>query len=862
VGAKASIDGVITLVDRGVARAVIIIPGNPSKGEVIAANELKKYFRKSTGGLVEILSDNFNDNVSDVENAYTASEIQFHIGKTQQILEYIKSEHIKLETNEEFIIRSFGNKIFLLGGSDLGTRFAAYYFLEHYLGIKWFMPTELFEYVPKHRTFSVDFPINVYQKPAFEPRVYYCVDLGENYGYAGERDSQYGCDIWATRNYLTVDGNGKWYDFSHNLKKIIVPSKYGKEHPEYFPFLNGKRRVPTNDHDEHWQPCLSNPNVVSISIQEARNYFDRNPAKDTFSLGMNDSDIWCECSECKAMDTHPRFFRGFEVMSERYFAFVNSVAREVAKTHPGKWIGTIAYINTERPPEGIILEPNVKVYITQDSSQYYDEDFRQEDYKTINEWLDVCKAVCKYDYYSLGWILPKYHPGLIQSDLKNSKELGLKSYYIEDVPSWGQSGPLYYIGTRLMWDPEADYLQLEKEFCEKLFAEAAEPMQKYFSILRKGWLKSRKGIWFEGYNNVIDQIAVYNIEEANQCGNLLAEAKGMVRDQITMERLKIFEDAGLLFKMYMQEQEMIDRIQKAEIKTDEDLQRLISWVVMLGTLKEQREQHISEIKDQSGLLGRRLNVQLDLGKTPRWDPLVDTIISKATSLIVKYLTENTLGSEIALSSLINDYPSTKLAETAKDLLAIQNNSLGNLIKNPSFERHVDPVNKVQDDSQIPSDWVVSNKLPIGWSTWFAAIDSSTQEPKFIWDDNVAKTGESSLRIKGASVSSCYIYRYPIKQNFKYWVSCSVRTNAKDRDRIRLAVRWQDSKGAWTQDKFDISVPITVTDASDEWVDLINAFIPPPNAAFAVFLLSASGLKEDESVWFDDLAFYELYDTSK
>jgi len=43
--------------------------------------------------------------------------------------------------------------------------------------------------------------------------------------------------------------------------------------------------------------------------------------------------------------------------------YANAVARELAKTHPGKYVSFYAYLHTVEPPMDMTLEPNVIVVL-------------------------------------------------------------------------------------------------------------------------------------------------------------------------------------------------------------------------------------------------------------------------------------------------------------------------------------------------------------------------------------------------------------------------------------------------------------------------------------------------------------------
>lgn len=83
-----------------------------------------------------------------------------------------------------------------------------------------------------------------------------------------------------------------------------------------------------------------------------------------------------------------RWFRGRPDLSNLVFEFTNRVAAEVARTHPDKYVGALAYYWCENAPD-FPLHPNVIPFLTADRSQGYDEAFRAEELTLQRRWASV-----------------------------------------------------------------------------------------------------------------------------------------------------------------------------------------------------------------------------------------------------------------------------------------------------------------------------------------------------------------------------------------------------------------------------------------------------------------------------------------
>lgn len=812
----------VCLIGDGKANVVIVLPKKVTLTEQLAANEITDYFYRSTGVSINIYKET---------DSIPSSLVQIHVGRTNNC-----NLDLKLPVDvlpDEIFIKSNANRIYLVGGGDLGTRFAAYEFLKIFLGIRWFIPTELFEYVPRQKTVSTKMPIDIHKKPAFELRVFGYIWSGENCSYVGKKDAQYGCDLWATRNMLTVDSKGRPFDFSHNLFGIVPPEKYGESHPEYYPLVKGKRVVPTGP--VGWQPCTSNPDLVRLSIEAAKDFFTNNPEKDTFSLGINDGGDWCECDACRAMDLTEREFRGRIIRSERYYAYVNQVAKELRKTHPNKYLGTIAYLEVELPPEGFKLEPNVKVYITQDTSQYYDPEYREEDYRMLEKWSKCASYVGKYDYYGL-WVLPRYYPNLVQNDLCESKALGVRAYYTEDVPKWLNEGPFLYVASKLMWDPKLNANELIDEFCEKMFGKAAEPMKRYFKILEDTWKKPRKGKWFEGLADILAEANLYDMDIIRQFEECIELALLQANDELAKERISFFAK-GLQFTKHYVESNEIMKIKPQKVESEVQIKDILNMAQQLESLNNKRRIFERELLQQKGLAGGTLRWVIDDLGFASWEPYVDVGINNLFEPISNFYLQKPKNEQVNFwQAIIADYSGSKIADYAQVQLirALGEENLINMVNNASFEEG-----------------------DLYWDTWTAGVG------KFSIDKNVHRTGSASAQLKGMKNGGCFIQGIPIEKGKLYWFRGFMKTDSQNKKGTYIRIRWKDSRGNWTQEGKDVFIRPDYQKNMNEWQELSTFFTPPAGVQYAVILLLGEGHESEEvSSWFEDIVMYEIGDSSQ
>src|SRR5690606_24640097 len=147
-----------------------------------------------------------------------------------------------------------------------------------------------------------------------------------------------------------VDGMWTWHNravwresHGHNLLNIFPPKDYAETHPEFYPFLKGKRYIPKQG-TWNWQPNFSAPDIVDEGVKQVEKYFQEHPDATSYSLAMNDSSgTFDQSPESLARRNGKKNSQGKEDVSDDYFLWANAVASKVLLQYPDKWFGTLAY---------------------------------------------------------------------------------------------------------------------------------------------------------------------------------------------------------------------------------------------------------------------------------------------------------------------------------------------------------------------------------------------------------------------------------------------------------------------------------------------------------------------------------------
>jgi len=513
----------ITLVEDGRPRAAIVVA--PDIGSV-AADAVRDLVR--VVGVMSGLPDAPGATLPVVGEADPCgTRSQVHVGRTAFVREAglvppgLPMNGYRIVTTEA----ASGPRLVIAGVHGQGICHGIYDLLANVLGVMWGMPDPAFEEIPARRTVQVG-PLDRTERPAFSFRVFSGADPG-----------------WTRRSRLDqAAGELRYYGHGHNLFTIITPDEHG-DHPEYFALIDGKRQVPKTRDGMGPQPCLTHPDVIRVTVEKARRFFDEHPGTTTFSLCPNDSDRFCQCPACAALDDGMERYRGRRMTSDSYFHYIDAVATEVIRTHPDRYLGTYAYWTTELPPRRIAhLPPNVVVYLTQDSSQYHDPEYEARDRQVLESWAKIAVNLAVYEYYELGWFVPRYYPGIVARTLRHLPTANVKGFYCQTNAYWAHIGPMLYLAARLLWDVRLDERAVLDEWYAAMFHEAAPEMKAYYEALERRWMgRMRAGRWFEGFDWVFLQFVHWSADVREEARRLLDAARAAARSPLVRARIEYIQ---------------------------------------------------------------------------------------------------------------------------------------------------------------------------------------------------------------------------------------------------------------------------------------------------------------------------------
>ncbi len=272
----------------------------------------------------------------------------------------------------------------------------------------------------------------------------------------------------------------------------------------------------------------------------------------SISLGINDSNRYCECEECMqyVREDEPRQMR-----HTRWFLhYANEVARRVAEEFPGRLIGYLAYGETLDIPDDVQAEPNLVPFLVNKSADLnpdgvIDLERWQTDepsWERLEAWHAMIERTQEhfprwalYDwYFGAGRkAAPNLHYDGARHYLRYGTAHGCVGIYVESYANWGLDGHKYWFYYKTVWDPEFDARERLEEFYVRFFGPAADPMRRYCEAVER--LTFIDGAGPETLNP-------YTPEAVAECRALLAEAAETARgsaNELFRARVRYYADA-------------------------------------------------------------------------------------------------------------------------------------------------------------------------------------------------------------------------------------------------------------------------------------------------------------------------------
>ncbi len=490
----------LVLVEDGKSPYRIMVALDATMQEYYAAQQLQRYVKEMTGAELPIVGD---------DNA---------LGDTRILVGFNRHlERLGLEVDresfgpEEFLIRTAGRHLVILGGSPRGVPYGVNSLLTEEWGCRWFTPT--LRRIPKRERLTLP-PTDRRYAPPFEWR---------EAGFWSSLDNE-----WAFHNFQTADfsrlrleqGGRSGIVHSpfvvHTALLMVPPELYREEHPDYFwggDKRSGRSRDRNMGPDDWVGLCLTHPDVPKIAAQTLLDFHREQQGEGDlyYSVSAGDFDDWCECPRCLAFyrshgQSAPGPARG-PGHGAAWLQFAARVQEELEGKPDAPKLSLLAYGYHNIPPSEPKRHEGLNVLYAEGNNlcQIHPIDhptcWRNQMYReNLDGWLKCGESTYVWLYKVNFGYWCYVHPNMdtFADDLRYLRKVGVTGIYAQanrmgwaGRQFWGEMNDLRpYLLARLLWNPDLDWRELRREFCAAYYGEkAGAVIQEYLDDVRKAFVE-------------------------------------------------------------------------------------------------------------------------------------------------------------------------------------------------------------------------------------------------------------------------------------------------------------------------------------------------------------------------------------
>ena len=455
-------------------RAEIVIPADASESVRFAAEELRDYLQRITGSSERIVvrGDRLPETRSFVLECGTDGT-----------------------GADGFRLVSRPPHLHIIGSAERGVLYGVYEFLETYGGCRWYSRTT--EIVPKKDAVTWPTDLDRTEKPAFRMRAPFWYEPLADPKFAARL--RINARPWRGSAPAKLGGDpfrfGKGLGMCHTFTELLPVAKYGKDHPEYYALVDGRRTVDAGvgGKGESWrvQPCLTNPDVLKVVTESVLEHIRADPTARFFGVSQNDNGHYCRCDRCAAVDAEEGSHAGTIVR------FVNAVAEAVEREFPDITIETISYTYSRKPPKKTKLRHNVITCLSTiecdfarsipESPYAQNVSFRSD----IDGWAAMSDQLLVWDYTTAFVHYLQAFPDVraLQGNLRFFRDHGVTMMF-EQGCSMGRHADFAELKTWLlakwMWNPDLPMKDLLDDFFAGYYGAGAPYVREYFELLHDG----------------------------------------------------------------------------------------------------------------------------------------------------------------------------------------------------------------------------------------------------------------------------------------------------------------------------------------------------------------------------------------
>ncbi len=522
----------------GTTDYVVVPPAVPNTVDEYAVNVLTNFLFQKTGASFAVMPP----------DKVTASDGHIFVGLSAPVLKAIGANPLAELQDQEYVVRSVDENIFLYGKGVHGNLYAVVDFMENTLGWRWYSVFEK-PVVSLSSTLALE-PFNRKGGFSFSSRE---VGLRWNYDFYYLNGMNMGSEKWKKENgsgfvpYLRNDKfvHGSFYyippvpaSSQSEMLEGLTCTNYFEAHPDFFSMdIRGKR--------VNLQLCFGNPALRKELTANVLKHLALAPDNQIITIDAADSPgIFCYCPVCKALEEK------YQGNSGPIIDYLIELCAVLKKEHPRVFVKTLAYrrSQTQKPPvlsEGEKLPDNLIISFAPIEDNYFADWTHpdpqiQETYRDLTGWGKITTHLWAWLYpnpWGTGEVMPV---GNLQRNINNMRLMhkagvtGIFTDHCGFLQRAGLSEIQSYLLYKLMRDIDCDTDAIIKEFTDHQYGAAAPLARQYLAALekgRQGMIALPQGVSYRSNNFDTHTFPYLTVENIHRWQTWFDQMEAQVADQ-------------------------------------------------------------------------------------------------------------------------------------------------------------------------------------------------------------------------------------------------------------------------------------------------------------------------------------------
>ncbi|MGL1890513.1 MAG: DUF4838 domain-containing protein [Spirochaetaceae bacterium] len=436
----------------------------------------------------------------------------------------------KNNSSESFTVRSITangyKKLYLSGKGRSGTLYAVYSYLEK-LGFSWYGIGDNNRALSKTE-YSFMEPCDYRESPSFITRGCYSE-------FIDDTNEQF--VDWLSRNrvnFVALDSVTNPYNLKkrgikicmgghHLLYEYLNPSIYGKQHPNWFGLIDGKRSFEIGDGGQEGfghNYCTSN---LEASDQLCRNLvkslIDGNlKHTDYLNFWLLDNGRWCECDECRNLGNYSFRLSKLVYLLDKSIKEAQNrgvINRDIKILYPA-YHETLEAPNNPLPDDFdyetciVTYFPIERCYVHKINDKKCTETNQElmetYDQWTLNENRNYRGSVLVGEYYNVSSFASSHIPlmQIMKHDIPFYYQSGSRHMHYMHMSdrNWGGMRLTNYQFQKMLWNVDTDVDKLLEDYYNNFYVEVSQNMRQFYELLEKAMCNAKAFKHYQ-YNNGI-----------------------------------------------------------------------------------------------------------------------------------------------------------------------------------------------------------------------------------------------------------------------------------------------------------------------------------------------------------------------